>query len=233
MVVACQCLIPLWPLVCVFRRETHYRYLERKEEQLSRAKSRCRKNKWVLSVSLSLVTQFYEDREQSYKEKVRNIQWKGRFVGLVVIFVWLVRFLNPHISARESASIKPWVFVFSKVWALRLSMTCLWLQFFSYHTTELLLVQITGQVSAGEGQLKDLDFVFARGYWVVSCASGMLAFVSGNQYCHQHNTTDSLSSGICRHPAVWVAERLSIVRSYPSKLSIATSVNIFFKADNI
>lgn len=38
----------------------------------------------------------------------------------------------------------------------------------------------------------------------------------------------SLSNCICKHPPLWVAERVCFIRSYPSKVSIATCVDFFF-----
>lgn len=122
-----------------------------------------------------------------------------------------------QVSPRGWAGMKSWGFAFPWVQAVSVRTPYLRLQFFPSHhswlpSQGLLWVQIRGQlqVSAGEGQLKNLGFVSTRGSQVLLCALGNVG---------PHFRKPILSPAqhyllpyqiVCKHPPVWPAERLCL-----------------------
>lgn len=119
-------------------------------------------------ISLTCDSVFYEDCGQPYKEKVRNMPLKSRFMlfspGLTQGACWYkaLGFCLPLGSGSQGAD------TLSATAVLPLSHHS-WLP-----SQGLLWVQIRGQlqVSADEGQLKNLGFVSTRGSQVLLCALG-------------------------------------------------------------
>lgn len=175
-------------VLCLQRRDRLEIFAER-GGKAKQGKEQMWERQVSLPGSLSHVTQcFMKTVANLTKKRWETCHWKADLCFF------------PQVSPRGPAGIKPWGFAFHWVQAVRVQTRYPRLQFFPYHTTagcpakdccgsrlednyKYQQMKVSSKIWAS--YLPEVP-KFSSVHWE------MLALISGNQYCHQHNTTDFL-----------------------------------------
>lgn len=202
-------------LPCVFRGGLEI-FGEREEESLSRSKSWHGRDKWVSQHLFSLVTWYFIKTVSNLIRK----RWETSHgkADLCIFFPGLIR--------KGLADIKSYEFCFPQsVDALPVAAVLPP----SHHRTAVgPNYRTTTSISRWRPPQKSGLHIYQQLLSCFLCTEKCWPLFQEANTTTSVTLVTSLSNCICKHPPVWVAERLCFTRSYPSKSSIATCTDFFF-----